>query len=349
MGRSWPPATKRQMTEIPKIVRQRLLSDANLADHPEANLLSAFVEQSLAEREQLQVLEHLWQCTNCREIVSLSAAPPVVANNVSLLPARAAWLSWPALRWGTAIACIVVVGAVIAIHQKHESAQPSATQASISNRAILDKPAASQSPYPNPEPVQAAKQPASRSSSGNNASADSIPFEMADARTASPFTEVVPGRAKAAVAGPAGGEAEPASGGPATSNNGMNPASETFFPDDLAAETLAPRWTLSWDGVLQRSLDSGRTWQTVPVASHLILRALAANGLDIWVGGKAGALFHSSDAGQHWAQVLPRTDSQPLVGDIVGVEFSDALHGKLTSSNHEIWITSDAGQTWQKQ
>jgi photosystem II stability/assembly factor-like uncharacterized protein len=100
---------------------------------------------------------------------------------------------------------------------------------------------------------------------------------------------------------------------------------------------------------LQRSLDSGRTWQTVPVATHLILRALAANGLDIWVGGKAGALFHSSDAGQRWAQVLPIANGQPFVSDIVGVEFSDGLHGKLTGSNREIWITSDAGQTWQKQ
>ena len=218
----------------------------------------------------------------------------------------------------------------------------------MSNHAILDKPAPSRSPNLNPEPVQTAKQPTGQSSSGNHA-ADSQPVEMADARTASPFTEVVPGRAKAAIAGPRDGEAAPATGGPANNNNGMNAANETFFPDDLAAETLAPRWTLSWDGVLQRSLDSGRTWQTVPVASHLILRALAANGLDIWVGGKAGALFHSSDAGQHWAQVLPITDGQPFVGDIVGVEFSDPLHGKLTSSNHEIWITSDAGQTWQKQ
>ena len=55
------------------------------------------------------------------------------------------------------------------------------------------------------------------------------------------------------------------------------------------------------------------------------------------------------DAGQHWTQVLPIANGQPFVGDIVGVEFSDGLHGKLTSSNREVWITSDAGQTWQKQ
>jgi hypothetical protein len=335
------------MTEIPKIVRQRLQTNTNLADHPEPNLLSAFVEQSLAEREQVQVLQHLSQCVNCREIVALSTAQPDGADAVSLAPARVGWLSWPTLRWGAAMACIVVIGAAVTIHQEHESAQHSAMQASVSTDAIVDKAAPSQSPNLNPVPVQAAEQRPSRKTSRNHRAAGAAPFEIADARTGSPFAEVVPGRAKDAVAGPQG--AEQAVGGPTTYNNGINAASDTFFPDDLATENLAPRWTLSWDGVLQRSLDSGRTWQTVPVATHLILRALAANGLDIWVGGKAGALFHSSDAGQHWAQVLPIANGQPFVGDIVGVEFSDGLHGKLTSSNREIWITSDAGQTWQKQ
>src|ERR1700676_361958 len=178
------------MTEIPKIVRQRLQTDAKLADHPEPNLLSAFVERSLGQREQFEVLHHLSQCTNCREIVSLSGAQPDVAVAVSLAPARAAWFSWPDLRWSAAMACVVVIGAAVTMHQKHESAQHSATQASMSNHAIVDKPASSQSPNLNSEPVQAAKRRTSRNSSGNHKLADPTPVEMADARTASPFTGV---------------------------------------------------------------------------------------------------------------------------------------------------------------
>jgi photosystem II stability/assembly factor-like uncharacterized protein len=119
--------------------------------------------------------------------------------------------------------------------------------------------------------------------------------------------------------------------------------------DALVLENLIPRWTLSSDGTLQRSLDSGMTWETIPVSSQTIFRALAANGLNIWVGGAAGALFHSSDAGEHWTQVRPMVNGETLVDDIIGVEFRDALHGKLTSSIEGIWITADAGQTWQKQ
>jgi photosystem II stability/assembly factor-like uncharacterized protein len=100
---------------------------------------------------------------------------------------------------------------------------------------------------------------------------------------------------------------------------------------------------------LQRSFDSGKSWQTIPVASHVVFRALAANDSDIWVGGAAGALYHSSDAGQHWTQVKPVADGKPLTADIVTVEFSDPHRGKLITSTRETWTTSDAGNTWQSR
>jgi len=109
----------------------------------------------------------------------------------------------------------------------------------------------------------------------------------------------------------------------------------------------SPRWTISPDGGLQRSFDSGKNWQTIPVASGVVFRSLSANDSDIWVGGAAGALYHSSDAGEHWTQIKPTTAGRSLTSDIITLEFSDASHGKLTTSNHEMWMTSDAGETWQ--
>jgi Photosynthesis system II assembly factor YCF48 len=114
-----------------------------------------------------------------------------------------------------------------------------------------------------------------------------------------------------------------------------------------AGASAAPRWTLSPEGGLQRSIDSGRTWQTVPLAQGVVFRALAANDADIWAGGNAGVLYHSSDAGQHWTQITPRAGGRLLAGDIIAVEFADPQHGKVTTSNHESWITSDGGQSWR--
>lgn len=143
------------------------------------------------------------------------------------------------------------------------------------------------------------------------------------------------------------------------------------------------RWTINPSGGLQRSLDEGATWQDVNVnepapaaASYLyttkeerqsvtkektplkdqkqtavsmIFRAVAANGADVWAGGVNGALYHSTDAGNHWTRILPASSGVALTGDIVSVNFSDAQHGRVSTSTSETWTTGDGGESWQKQ
>jgi hypothetical protein len=113
--------------------------------------------------------------------------------------------------------------------------------------------------------------------------------------------------------------------------------------------SLVSRWTISADGQLQHSIDAGQTWQPVTVANKASFRALSANGPDIWVGGAAGLLYHSRDSGFSWTQVKPSFAGTNLSADISAIEFTDILHGKITTANGENWITEDAGQTWRKQ
>ena len=117
----------------------------------------------------------------------------------------------------------------------------------------------------------------------------------------------------------------------------------------VAAYSPLSRWTISSDGQLQHSTDAGKTWQPVAVAEKTSFRALSANGPDLWVGGAAGQLYHSTDAGGHWAQVKPTAGSSVLSDDIAAIEFTDTQHGKITTANGEVWITSDGGQAWRKQ
>jgi hypothetical protein len=350
------------MAEIPKIVGQRLQAMAKLDDHPDANLLGAFAEKSLGKRERIDVLEHLSQCTSCREMVALSAVGPEIAHAAAL--AGSGWVSWPALRWAAVAACVVVVGAVVTLRQKQEVPQMVATvgqpvagaQLPAPNSATEKNGTSLQVPIAEAKAALAAKPAASQlkakvpNPADGNYAVDASPVEMADARTSSQFVEMVPGRAKDASAELEAAQ-EKAVGGPLVKKR-MTAASAgaaTIVSNAFIPANLTPRWTLSSDGTLQRSLDSGRTWQTIPVSSPTIFRALAANGLDIWVGGAGGALFHSSDAGQHWIQVRPVVNGETLTDDIIGVEFTDTLHGKLTTSSEETWITADAGQTWRKQ
>jgi hypothetical protein len=80
-----------------------------------------------------------------------------------------------------------------------------------------------------------------------------------------------------------------------------------------------------------------------------VFRAISAQGLEVWAGGSAGVLYHSSDGGQQWTRVAPSVSGTLLTGDVIAIAFSDPQHGQLTTSTQEVWTTFDAGQTWQKR
>jgi photosystem II stability/assembly factor-like uncharacterized protein len=99
---------------------------------------------------------------------------------------------------------------------------------------------------------------------------------------------------------------------------------------------------------VQRSLD-GRVWETLPVAPQALFRTLSAVGQDIWVGGKAGTLYHSPDSGQHWTRVVPEMNGEKLIAEVILVSFSDSRNGTVSTLNGQRWSTSDGGQTWLRK
>ncbi len=142
------------MQNVPKIVQARLqrIPPGAAQDHPDADLLTAFAEQSLSERERSRVLGHLALCGDCREVVAL--ALPATEAVTTLSSARVAggpWLSWPVLRWAAVAAGIVLVTSVGVLQYKQRVRQ---------NAALVSSPAwqegkiitASQSPQPSAPP-----------------------------------------------------------------------------------------------------------------------------------------------------------------------------------------------------
>jgi hypothetical protein len=106
------------MQNVPKIVKERLKSAAIAVDHPDANVLSAFSERTLADRERSQVMEHLARCGECREVVALAFLPEEPGLAV-VRPPRGSWLSWPRLRWGLVAAGVIVVGSFGLLRYEH--------------------------------------------------------------------------------------------------------------------------------------------------------------------------------------------------------------------------------------
>ncbi len=100
------------MPELPKPAREglRRSQGGSVTAHPDADLLTAFAEQSLPSREREQVMQHLSVCPDCREVLAMSA-PEAPLAGVSPEPSRS-WLSGRMLRWVSLAAAAVVVAAV---------------------------------------------------------------------------------------------------------------------------------------------------------------------------------------------------------------------------------------------
>jgi hypothetical protein len=119
------------MAGLPKIALARLKANAETAktaahslgsagfqgaEHPDANLLAAFAEKSLAEQERTQVLNHLSQCAECREVAALTAPAETGVPQPNVTVARRRWNSRYALRWGSLAAVLGTVTVVVLLH-----------------------------------------------------------------------------------------------------------------------------------------------------------------------------------------------------------------------------------------
>jgi hypothetical protein len=151
------------MPRLPKIALARLKqkpdapkatgASAGLAgfqggQHPDANLLAAFVEKTLTERERTEVLNHLSQCAECREVAAftLPAEEAEVEPTHVAVPRR--WNPWPVFRW---IALAAVLGTLTLVVVLHPGMRKGRQE--ISRLTPPSVPAGSISSAPSPAPV----------------------------------------------------------------------------------------------------------------------------------------------------------------------------------------------------
>jgi Photosynthesis system II assembly factor YCF48/Putative zinc-finger len=409
------------MMDVPKIVLVRMRKAANPGDHPDTDLLTAFAEQVLGRRERLRVIEHLSQCSDCREIVSV-AQPEMTETPGSFQLMKLSLLRSPILRWSMLAVCAAVVATVTTRHfyqqksgtfltpearvsttyeapptaqkkaddlvAKLESPRPKLDSAlsrrlakQSTGRAEIDLKAlavadekSKKDSLPNAVPPTAPSPTLPSKSNDHERRDQYVPNDgsmvekpasgaatneavgamnetvMVENHTASvEVAQATPGKAKEEKASRMKAPAAASAVGGAVEGVTANKAVESEYAIDLRAGLVPiPRWNLSPQGRLQRSFDGGKSWETIPLSDKAMFRAVAAVGPEIWVGGDAGTLYRSHDSGQHWTQVRPTVNGESLTADIIGIEFTDSRQGKLTTSGHESWTTSDAGETWTR-
>src|SRR5208282_1987871 len=119
------------------------------------------------------------------------------------------------------------------------------------------------------------------------------------------------------------------------------------------SQSLARRvtWVIT-GGILQRSPDSGQSWQDALRADHPLL-CYASHDEDVWAGGLAGTLFHSADGGVTGVQVQPSIKAQQLSSDVTHIDVRGNVRGDVRGDVHggihgpaEIVLSTSTGEIW---
>lgn len=448
------------MTGLPKIVLERLKAKSAAPQstgtppgpvsqpggaHPDANLLAAFVEKALPERERSQVLTHLAQCADCRELVALTLPAEVKVAEPAHLPARRGWFAWPALRWGALAAALGAVAMVVVLHPSltrrqraiskvmrptlqaarqaapppptaSPSVQPGAEAAlakggaaSFESTGEKAKPArgvvrpkdqnlaatvaraeteqqtltlgaAARPPMtagianappvgggqgisrsegarafgamavksapvrPILEPSAAPENPAGQISNEPQAPAPAVPAKTDVAATAKEVESPLAGRIAAPAAAPASRVAMDARM-QAHAAGLADMASRRELKSQAAP--LTPLWSISAKGQVQRSDGGEKDREEVRVDDDVTFRVIAARGREVWAGGSAGALYHSSDGGVNWKRVGLNSGGSTVTETIVGIQLRDPQHLTVSTASGQQWVTEDGGQHWR--
>jgi Photosynthesis system II assembly factor YCF48 len=337
------------MDAIKKLVSGRLKAQA-AGTHPDPELLAAFAENSLSRQDRDGMLNHLSACTDCREVLYLALPDPPEAQQVFSPSSSSSRPRRLALRWATLAASVVIVGSVLVtnrgIFTRHTSVPP-AGEFGQQKVAELETP---------PEVDQVAEAPAIKAAAKVRPPAKhmtakpqaSMQFDQSGQVhfTTAPSNSEAPQSgnqsAQSAATPLATTRANEAVAARSSNVTGAAVSKTSSSLSSSSSSTSSSSWSLSAEGQVQRSFDSGKTWQIVPVAGGISFHAINSVGDDVWVGGAAGALYHSGDSGRSWTKAEP-----VFTGDIAHIEFSDAQNGLVSTADGEVWSTSDGGQSWR--
>ncbi len=317
-----------------RVVKSALARLRAVSAHPEADVLAAFAENTLLERERATVIAHLADCADCRESLVL-AFPADAEEQVALPKPRAAWRWSPAWSWAASMAVVcIIVSAVWEFRGQHivtpvkPAATPMAVQAPRSEPARQKPPGPKRARQFTPPPITVPE--AKKAPQPPPPPPPALP--QADALVAAQQPVAAPLQSQPPAASEAFQVRQPA----LAAKSRMSEARGFGAMGGIAGRVTRPAvlWSIGGEsrGVLQRSDDGGATWTIVSLADEVSFRAVTSSGDDVWVGGSGGVLFHSSDQGAHWQRI-----SFGATGTIVSIK---------AGASGESEVTTEDGRTW---
>jgi hypothetical protein len=150
------------MQDVPQFVLNRLQAKPVAGSHPDADLLTAFAERTIAGSERALVMDHLAACADCRDLVALALPAAEAVAPASASAHGIGWLSLPIFRWSALAAGIMVVASAGVLEYSHRNQQYGASNrirseiaraAGMLNQSVpaLNQPSATETKVPQTE------------------------------------------------------------------------------------------------------------------------------------------------------------------------------------------------------
>jgi len=309
--------------------------------HIDAETLAAWTDHGLSADASADVELHLSQCDRCQEMLAAFVrGEPVPATVIPFWSRRPVQWSAAGLAAAAALVAMMWIGrppsvpapaAIVASAPQVQPVEPIPPQPSSSSAPAdvrADKPSAKVSapveqrasppPFPLVTPavtIGAAAPAVAPAAERIPAMAESVMFD-----TRAVIEIVSPDRTVLADRAPAGA----GRGG--------------------AGVTGRSRWRIVGGTRVERSMDAGATWTTLPIEPAVpspIMAGVSTSSSVCWLVGADGLVLLTTD-GQTFRRV-PFPERAPLVS----VTAADALRATVTSSDGRTFATVDGGLTWK--
>ena len=100
-------------------------------------------------------------------------------------------------------------------------------------------------------------------------------------------------------------------------------------------------------GAVLKTIDGGLNWSYLDPYGDKFT-CMDIHGDELWLCGYAGSIFHSTDAGAHWAQLRNGNDLAVKKYRIWSIVFKDSYKGWASCDDGAVIYTDDGGRHWSE-
>jgi hypothetical protein len=332
-------------------------TNSQLAIHPNAETLNAFVEQALAEQERGQILVHLAGCSRCRQVVYLAQEAAVEMEPAVAAPAANAairsdsWFRSWRFAWvpAAALASVVALAFLIHVRRTEVSSELAKVTPQAAPQANSPNEMATSAPSTQPLAMKAAPPPAfavSAPTSPHNPTAESPSAEsrqlsLAAAQSSAAGTNEAANASSenAALSGGASGSDYSALG--AAPESKQQPATAAWQHDQQRAATASQVHTYAAKEMAQANANqSQKPEPTVPILTSAppLFDASPAPSASYEVSARHGA---AAGLDAYKAKPVELPSGLPTVSTAAAQHFMLAIDQAGT-----VFLSQDSGGRW---